>query len=99
MILALGDVESAAIKVILSGKEVSTLRWALYSVEITDFLRNGKNKLQVIAATTLFNLMGPGWIQVIEEESVHFTDFSRYTGRYTLLPFGMGKARIWELEE
>jgi hypothetical protein len=102
LILELGQVEAAAVKIILNGKELTTLRWAPYTVEITNFLQAGENKLELIAATNLFNLMGPSWIAGIEEDEFvgpgSFIDFSRYTEKYTLLPFGLGKARLWQVK-
>ncbi len=102
MVLELGHVAAADVEVYLNGKKLTTLRWAPYAVEITDFLREGENKLEVIAATNLFNLMGPGWIQGIDEDEDvgpgSFVDFSRYTEKYTLRPFGIGKAMLWRVE-
>lgn len=103
LILELGDVAAADVKIYFNGKELTTLRWAPYAVELTDYLQVGENKLEVIASTDLFNLMGPGWISGIAEDEFvgpgSFIDFSRYTEKYTLLPFGLGKARIWQAEK
>jgi len=103
LVLELGHVKAADVKVYLNGKEIATLYWAPYAVELTEYLQEGENKLEVVAATTLFNLMGPGWISGIEEDKGvspwTFVDFSRYTEKYTLIPFGIGNAVLWQVQD
>lgn len=54
LILNLGRVESIA-KVRLNGKDVGTVWTAPYQIDITDFVSEGKNKLEIDVTSTWFN--------------------------------------------
>jgi len=99
--LKINDVEAACVKLYINGEYVGVKYWRPYIFDISQFLKEGLNKIEVIAATTLFNLMGPGYISGIKEmESVSprtFIDFGRYSEKYELMPFGIGNAVIVEL--
>ena len=96
--LELGAVSAAVVEVRINGQKAGVRYWEPYVVEITNLVQPGENLVQVVAATTLFNLMGPNWIAGIEEDTGvspwTFVDFRRYTDKYALRPFGIGEARI-----
>ncbi|WP_026486867.1 glycosyl hydrolase family 2 protein [Caldanaerobius polysaccharolyticus] len=97
--LELSDVNAACVKLYVNGQYAGIKYWRPYAFDVTEFLREGRNEIKVVAATTLFNLMGPHRIAgILEEEWVSprtFVDFSRFTETYSLLPFGIGKARAF----
>ena len=101
MVLELGDVAAADVSVYINDRHVSTLYWAPYAIEITDFIQPGKNQLKVIATSTMFNLMGPNYITGINDVELvgplNFIDFPHYTERRRLLRFGLGRARLWHV--
>lgn len=69
-----------------------------YVFDISDFVKEGLNKVEITAATTLFNLMGPNRFSGIGDETrvdpFTFVDTGKYTSKYELFPFGIGSAVI-----
>ena len=66
--------------------------------DVTDLIEDGDNEIEVVASTTLFNLMGPNWISnILKDEFVGpktFRDFKRFTEDYTFTHFGIGSAVV-----
>lgn len=93
--LGIEDVKAACIQLYVNEKYVGVKYWEPYIFDVTEVLKEGGNEIRIVAATTLFNLMGPQRIAgILEDEGVgpySFIDFSRWTEKYTLLPFGIGK--------
>jgi hypothetical protein len=96
--LKVNDVEAACIELYVNGKYCGVKYWRPCVFDVTEFIRAGQNEIKVVAATTLFNLMGPNRVSGIEDAlfvGPHtFVDFANFTERYTLLPFGIGSASI-----
>ena len=71
-----------------------------YITDITDYLTEGENELELCISNTLFNLMGPNRrddilnINYVCPET--FDDMTHFTKKYTLLPFGIKAIKlIW----
>jgi hypothetical protein len=94
------DVEAACIELYINNQYAGLKYWAPYVFDITELLKEGKNEIEILAATTLANLMGPNWITGIQEEKAvvpgTFIDLSRYTEKYSLFPFGIGCGSLIE---
>jgi len=57
--LTLPDLGAALAKVRVNGHEAGTICWQPRRVEVTPFLRDGRNEFEIELVTTLRNLMGP----------------------------------------
>lgn len=93
------DVKAASIQLYINGLFVDVRYYRPYIFDVSKFFKPGINEIKVIAATTLFNLMGPNWnADIMDVKRVtpkHFIDFSRYTENYTFEPFGIGGMKIF----
>ena len=98
VLLKVNDVSAACVELYLNGKPVGAKYWSPYLFDITGLLKNGRNEIRLVAAATLFNLMGPNRIAGIKEDQFigpqTFVDFGRYTEKYALEPFGIGSISI-----
>lgn len=98
--LKIGKVNAACLELYVNGKYIDTKYWNPYIFDITDVIEEGRNSISIVAATTLFNLMGPNWIKGIPEKKWvapdTFIDMDNFTKEYTLLPFGIGNVSILE---
>lgn len=96
--LAVNDVEAACIELYVNGQYVDVKYWKPYVFDVTALLKEGTNEIKIVAATTLFNVMGPNRIAgILNDEGVGphtFIDFRRFTEEYTLIPFGIGGASL-----
>ena len=96
--LQLNGVEAACVEIYVNGKYAGTKRWAPYVCNISELVHKGKNDIKLIASTTLFNLMGPGWINNIEDLLFvgpgTFVNLANFTEQYTFMPFGIKGASI-----
>lgn len=96
--LKLNDVNAATIKLFVNDQFVDLLYMSPYVFDISEHLKDGLNEIRVVGTNTLFNLMGPNWVEGIEElEFVTprtFVDFDSFTNEYKILPFGIGKAEL-----
>ncbi|MCM8900698.1 glycoside hydrolase [Caldicoprobacter algeriensis] len=96
--LKINDVKAACIELYVNGRYCGIKYWHPYVFDVTEFIKAGQNEIKLVAATTLFNLMGPNRVAGIEDAlfvGPHtFVDFANFTERYTVLPFGVGSAAI-----
>jgi len=100
LLLKVNDVHAAYIKLYLNGKPISTKYWAPYVFDITGHVQKGINRIEIIASTTLFNLMGPNRIANILDITFvgpsTFINFDRFTSKYELLPYGISNCVLEE---
>lgn len=98
--LKINDVNAACVELYVNGHFVGVKYWAPYIFDVTKFVRDGNNELKIVAATTLFNLMGPNRIAGIENDTGvgpgTFVDFRRFTEKYKFMPFGISSACIYK---
>jgi hypothetical protein len=59
VLLDLGIPDAAVIKIFVNGNEISTIGWRPYTVDITDAVNEGKNKIGVQLFSGNRNLLGP----------------------------------------
>jgi hypothetical protein len=98
VLLSVGSAHAASITARVNGAPAGTMYWTPYAVDVTHLLKPGDNRIELEAATTLFNCFGPGWIHnIVEDQYISpytFVDLGRYTEKRRLLPFGIGEARL-----
>ncbi|MCG8542050.1 MAG: hypothetical protein MJA82_19240, partial [Clostridia bacterium] len=96
--LKLDDAECASVRLYVNGEYVGIKYWEPNVFDMTKFIKPGKNKAEIILSTTLFNVMGPNRISGILESSFvgpgTFLQMDRFTRKYTLVPFGMGRVVV-----
>lgn len=96
--LRIHDVKAACIELYLNDVYVDVRYWSPYVFDITKLIKSGINEIKIVAATTLFNLLGPNWnkdIMSIERVTPKtFRDSSKYTEEYIFEPFGIGRAEL-----
>ncbi|MCE5323502.1 glycoside hydrolase [bacterium] len=94
------NLASAVVKV--NGKVCGTLRWMPYTIDITDMVKPGKNKLELDIATTLVNCFGPNRRTGIKQETGigpgNFVDMSKFKHGYELFEFGLDGVSIFGVE-
>ena len=96
--LRLNNVHAASVSLKVNGKYSDVKYWRPYLFDITDLVKNGENTIEIIAATTLFNLMGPNWIEneldITFLRPTTFINKDSFTDRLILLPFGVESATV-----
>lgn len=97
--LGLNGVEMACARIKVNGRECGTLRWPPFILEITDFAKEGKNTLEIEAATTLVNAFGPNRRAGIKEETGvgpdSFIKMEKFKEGYELFNFALESAAIY----
>ena len=83
--------------VIVNGKEVGQIFMKPYEIEVTNFIKKGKNEIEIQLINSLRNLLGPHHHAAGELYSVwpdSFTDELNWTDTYNFVPFGLKGAKI-----
>lgn len=66
--------------------------------DITEYVNDGKNELEIVLTNTLFNLIEANHKADVFDELYRrpqsFIDFENFTSRYMILPFGLGSYSI-----
>ena len=78
---------------VINGHPLDQMMWKPWRAEITDYIREGENKLELQLFSTARNLMGPHHKrdgEVFDTGPNSFYDKNYYTDDYNLLPFGIG---------
>ena len=92
---------TAAVKV--NGQMVGMNYLQPFLYDVSGFLKKGTNEIEVEIANTLFNLLGPNWIDGVENVTYVcpelFSDFTKYTETYTFMPFGIEGIEILKEDE
>lgn len=99
--LELDGLDAIVAKVRVNGRDAGLICWGPYRVDITDHLKKGRNRIQVVLTNSLRNLLGPhhhkgGELHAASPGS--FVDEGNWTDAYHFVKLGIpGKARIrWE---
>ena len=96
--LMLDNANCACARLIVNGHDAGVKYWYPFVYEVSGYIKEGMNTIEVAASTTLFNLMGPGRISGIMSDTGvgprTFVAHSRFTNKRALLPFGIGKAYL-----
>lgn len=102
VILKLTHVRAASVQLFVNGAAAAVLYTKPFLFDLTSYLREGSNQIRVVAATTLFNLMGPGWVSGIRDITFvgprTFLETNRYTGELEVMPFGIGPGMLCSYE-
>jgi len=95
--LEIGDLNTVVATVLVNGKEAGQIFVKPYEIEITDFLREGENIIEIQLTNSLRNLLGPHHHKVVEPIFVGpetFSDELNWTETYQFVPLGVSKAKI-----
>lgn len=100
--IELEDLKAALAIVYLNGKKAGEVFLRPFKLDISDYIKNGYNKIKIVLVGTLRNAMGPlhhkeGDPTFISVSS--FADETSWTDKYMLKPFGFKKAKILVCEE
>jgi len=96
--LRLNTANCSYAKVFVNGKLAGYkyMRPFIYDIDLKD----GKNIIEIEFADTLFNLMGPNWIDGLENidyiSPEVFKNFEKYTDKYKFMPLGIKSVEIVE---
>lgn len=95
--LELSGVKAPCAEVLVNGKLAGILYWAPYELDLSAFVKKGKNKIELIFPTDLFNLMGPSSPDIGLPELVAPGTFRLpQPDDRLLLPYGIASARVMQ---
>jgi hypothetical protein len=101
--LKIDDANCACMRLIVNGKYVGTKLWYPFVYNVSDYIKEGKNDIEIIISSTLFNLMGPNRITgILDDDFVGprtFIEHNRFTRQYASVPFGLGKVYLEKIFE
>ena len=78
----------------VNGKFAGLIYLPPYQIEITGFLKQGRNKISLEIVSSLRNLLGPHHNETPNPEGVgpgSFLNKNLWTNSYSTLPFGPGR--------
>lgn len=89
--------DSIVTRVFINGAEVKTFLWAPYRADVSEFLREGENEIEVELINSCRNLLGPhhntaGELYTVGQHS--FKEFVNWTEDYCLVKFGLSEITI-----
>lgn len=90
--LSLDKLDAITLRVTLNKKEAGLVLWPPHALDITDFLKKGKNLIEIEITNSLRNLLGPHHQRDINPKSVgpgSFDDKKNWIDGYTFMPFGL----------
>jgi hypothetical protein len=100
--IKIDNANCAYAKLFVNGQEVGVKSWYPFIYDVSDYIKEGDNDIEVVAVNTLFNVMGPNRISgILDEEGIgwkNFIDFKNFTRRREFLPFGIGKAYLLKIK-
>ena len=98
--LRINDVHACDVQLRVNGKDMGMQYMRPYLYDVDGALEIGENKIEITASNTLYNLMGPNWIDNISEtiyiSPQVFENMERYTDQYDFRPFGIGSIEVFE---
>jgi hypothetical protein len=95
----MGDTDSqglcwaVVVRILINGKEAGVVAWNPRRIDITGFLRSGRNSVVVELTSSLRNLLGPHHFKGPEPTVVcpeSFSDEKKWSDTYRFVPFGLG---------
>jgi hypothetical protein len=101
--LELEKMNAVVIKVIINGRSAGLIGWHPLKINITNYIKNGKNKIELEVVSSLRNLLGPHHNKLIKGGTKDwnwvgpgsFSDKYRWTDRYNFVPYGItGDVRL-----
>ncbi|MDG0792647.1 hypothetical protein OMP38_18500 [Cohnella ginsengisoli] len=103
-VLTMDAMEAITAHLSVNGADAGAMLWRPYEIDVTDLLREGRNRISLRIASSLHNLLGPHhhWEGEIKGPMVHFgsfTDEANWSRTYALCPFGVQGVRLVEWQE
>jgi len=95
------DLDTIVTRVVVNGKSAGTIPWKPYRLEISKFVKKGRNTITVEAVSSCRNLLGPHHHRAGELFSVgpgSFSDEANWTDEYNFVKFGIGRAKIVQVK-
>ena len=95
--LKLGRPDSIVTRVFINGSEVKTFLWAPYRADISEFVREGENEIEVELVNSCRNLLGPhhntdGELYGVGQHS--YKELDKWTDDYCFVRFGLPQITI-----
>jgi len=90
--LELENVRATVVRIVVNDTEAGILCWHPYRLDLTDFIRDGKNQIRIELTNSLRNLLGPHHHKEGELFWVgpgHFSDEYNWTDNYNFVEFGL----------
>ena len=98
LLLELNDANCACARLMVNGKDAGAKYWYPFVYDVSEYIKESENDIEIILSTTLFNVMGPNRISgILNDTGVSpntFIAHRRFTKRRELTPFGIGKICI-----
>lgn len=91
-ILGLGKSSGCLFGIKVNGKHVANIAWQPWETDITDYITDGSNSLELVVVGTLRNTMGPLHHKAGDLRSVgphSFKDEANWIHEYQLVPYGL----------
>ena len=100
--IKLDNAQTTATKIIINGKEAGVLSWHPYSLDITDYIKEGENIIELELTNSLRNLIGPHHYlpvhrgkKIGQVAPVIFADGNNWTDEYYFVQQGLpGKTHL-----
>jgi len=95
--LCCDKLNSIILKVKLNERIAGIIVWPPYILDITNYLNNGKNIIEIEIANSLRNLLGPHHLKVINPEGVgpeSFINKKNWVNYYTFVNFGLPELNL-----
>ncbi len=92
VVLGLGRWEGAVARVSVNGRRVGPIAWPPYELDVTEFLRPGRNAFAIEVLTSLRNLLGPHHRKEYQPGMVgpgSFYEPNNWRDDYDLIPQGL----------
>ncbi|MBO3803529.1 MAG: hypothetical protein JTT11_06610 [Candidatus Brockarchaeota archaeon] len=95
------SLDAAVARVAVNGKSAGSIPWRPYEIDVSRFVKDGRNVVTVEAVSSCRNLLGPHHHKAGELLSVgpdSFSDEANWTDEYNFVKFGIGKAKVVQAE-
>lgn len=93
VLLSIDNFSATLIKAVINGKECGFIPWRSHKLDITNFINNGENKIELILYGSLRNMLGPLHHRAQKISFVSAQAFrvegDDYTSDYVFYPYGL----------
>jgi hypothetical protein len=96
-VLEFGGVELPCLDIRVNGKKAGVILWPPYEIEVSGYLKKGKNTVEAFFPTDLYNLMGPNYVATgmpLGTGPANFRSPEGWTPRLNLLRKGIREVRL-----
>lgn len=99
-VLTINGLSASCVTILINRKVVANIYFPPWKVDITDYLNNGQNIIEIIFSNTLFNLLGPtNYIDCFSDLRISprtFIDYSKQTNKYITVRYGFDSVTIYQ---